>query len=150
MIAIDVKELVEAAPILLDYFVPGFITQFLFCAFTKRKLSGTERTIWSVVISYCIVHLIDEVGLPILPLQKYGIIVATSILLSIILAVFIRIPAVNSTMIWAFNRTINDSIWNDFLDFENGNMLVIKMKGNDKIGILGNFINIEENGLGKR
>ncbi len=68
-----------------------------------------------------------------------------SIIVSFLLAKFSNCDSMKKVMRSLENKSINDNIWRDVVDYENGTKILVSLIGSD-YGYLGFFLEIEEKG----
>ena len=115
-------------PLLLQYIVPGYITIIITTFSLSKKVDKKNLIIFSCIVSYVLITLITLLRI------KF----------------FKKIPdnaMINSALatITLFHKTLNDDIWRDVFDLENGSNLKVFLKDKDYY-LIGHLKNYEEKG----
>lgn len=135
-------------PIILEYFVPGFIFVSIFQYFTSRN-SSNHNIIISVITGCILKALMALSHVYILKNKSFSwserviILVIFAIILAIILAIISECKFVNTLFMKINYKSIHNDIWQDTIDYENGTTL--KMTCNDVV-YTGILVAHEENG----
>ena len=158
-------EVFNQLPVILEYFIPGFIFISIFQYFTSRK-DMSYKIIGSVVISY-ILKAICSIGhqyvMPqrIFTWEERVIILTIFALITSLICIFIsELNFVNKIFLKINYKSIHNDIWNDVIDYKNGTSLRIicsdatytgvlighEEKGADSWFVLGDYI-VSENGI---
>lgn len=138
-------------PILLQYLVPGGWCLLLFNFSTSKKNNSKSTLIVSCLFSYillAIVSLLRVKWFSILPnnaIVNSGLAIIIGTVIVSIIAVLLQRKWVKKLFIKMFHKTLNDNIWKDILDLDNGSNLKIYLK-NKEYYIIGQLKNFEENG----
>lgn len=154
----------EQLPVILEYFIPGFIFVSTFQVLTSRK-SSSHQLIISVVASY-IIKALCSVGhnyifTTISFSWQWRVIILSlmAVILSLVLVFVTEIKCVNQLLMQINNKSIHDDIWRDVIDYRNSTTLRIicgsmtytgilvmhEEKGSDSWFVLEDFI-VEGNG----
>lgn len=144
--------IIDNIPKILQYFVSGIIFIMIVRTFSIKKFAENYTIIFSCVISYLFVSLVETINrltLNVNVLKEPIVISGISVVLAIILA-FIFAGVFNSEWfkkitIRLFHKTLYDDIWQDVFDFKNGTNLKIFMK-NKTYYIVGHYKYNEEKG----
>ena len=140
MIFIDeLKFLLDNVPTLLQYFVPGYWVIFVFKYFCSKKISDYMNNIMACVISYILVAGVSLLRskwewisiIPDIPIINSAISVLIGTVLAFIMAIIVSSKWFSKITVFLFNKTPNDDIWRDVLDFKNGSNLKIYLKNED-------------------
>ena len=146
-------------PLILEYFIPGFIFIRIFQLLTSRKDSSYQLII-SVAISYIlkaicsICHEYVLVDVTFSWSRRVIILSLFASFLSVIMVLFTEIKYINNILLHINNKSIHDDIWQDVIDYRNGTTLRFvcgdtiytgvlvghEEKGNDSWFILEDFI----------
>ena len=145
MIVGFVDNIIKNIPEILQYFVSGFIFLWIFNFLrTKRNSDVSLLLIGSVVISYVIKNVVDSFGK--LELRD-EVLVCLSI--STVFA-FVAYGLYCKVFPWILrlftNKSINDDLWRDVLDYSKGTTLKVFLK-NESAFYTGDLMQHEENGL---
>lgn len=138
-------------PLILQYIVPGYWVLILFYFSTSKKRNEKTELIASCVISYILLSFTSLIrirwfkNLPNTPLINSDLSILLGTLIVIMIAVLLHQNYVKKVFITLFHETINDEIWNDVFDLENGSNLKIYLKDKDYY-IIGHHKNHEEKG----
>lgn len=147
----EFKNVLDNLPLILQYIVPGYLTIKWFEFTLSKKIDTKNLLFFSCAVSYCFLSLIS-----LLRIQWFKSIPDTAIVnsaLSIILGIIIvSVIAILSQRNWfkkitvkLFHKTLNDDIWRDVLDLENGSNLKVYLKDKDYY-LIGHHKNHEEKG----
>ena len=153
---IEIKELtliLNSIPTLLQYFVPGYWTIFIFKYFCSKKMSSQMNTIMSCVVSYILISmvvflrsLIEQLSfIPDTAIINSGIAILLGTILSIILSILFSSKRFSNITVALFHKTPNENIWRDILDLKAGSNLKVYLKNEDYY-VIGHHKNQEENG----
>lgn len=136
----------------MQYFVSGYVFLVIFSSLTSIKAEEKIKFIMSCVISYVNVTLISITNELFIhtrfleePLIVSGLSIIFSTISSIIWAKLYTSKRFHNFMISYFNKSQNEDIWRDIIDFENGSMLKIYIKGYPYY-IMGRYKSHEEKG----
>ena len=150
----QLKELLDNIPLILQYWVPGFVflTVFRFLTSTKSK-DQQSGVLMSAVISYVLIAMTEILTRIISSLNfvddsvliKSGFAIIIGIIGSIICALVVRAGWFSKLLVALFHKTPNDNIWMDIIDFKEGSNLKIYEKGKDYY-IIGHHYANEEKG----
>ncbi len=125
---IDIIQIIDAIPKILQYFVSGYLFIILFVAVTTKKIDSSIRFIFSCIISFIWIALINAIFTNI----DIWLIVIISCALSLIFApVFGRIYISKwfcSILVKFFNQSSLNSIWQKVINYENGTNLKVYLK----------------------
>lgn len=145
--------ILDNIPKILQYFVPGYWTIFLFKHLCSKNISNYMMNLMACVVSYIFLTVISFLRLNIKPLSYMpdtalinsilAIIMGT--ILSLLLSFIIYSKWFSKLTVYFFHKTPNENIWEDVIDWENGSNLKIYLK-NKKYYLLGHLENIEEKG----
>lgn len=149
-------------PIILEYFIPGFIFIRIFQLLTSRK-DSTYQLIISVAISYilkavcsiCHEYFLTDISFS----WNWRVLILSllSIISSIAFVFISEIKFVNRILLYINNKSIHDDIWQDVIDYKNGTTLrficgdttyigtlvIHEERGNDSWFVLDDYI-VEE------
>ncbi|MBQ9590168.1 MAG: hypothetical protein IJR29_08310 [Butyrivibrio sp.] len=150
----QLKDLLENIPLLFQYFIPGFVSLSIFLYLSsKRGMESQSKLIFSVVISYLLIAFTEVlIGLAKRMeflkesvLVKSAIAILIGIACSTLMAWIFRSTWFSKLLVWLFNKTPNDDIWMDILNFKKGSNLKIYGKDCDYY-IVGHHLVNEEKG----
>lgn len=144
----------DAIPKFLQYFIPGYWTLVIFKYFCSKKLEAHITNIMSCVISYILLTTVSmlrlSVNIPKIVIPDNEIINSfIAIILGTIIAILISMlfsaKWFSKITVKIFHKTLNDEMWRDVLDLENGSNLKIYLR-NEPYYIIGHHKNHEEKG----
>jgi len=147
----EFKNVLDNLPLILQYIVPGYLSIKWFEFILSKHTEPKNLLIFSCAASYCFLSLTS-----LLRIKWFRNIPDTAFInsaLSIILGiVIVSIIAIFSQRKWfkrftvkLFHKTLNDDIWRDVLDLENGSNLKVYLKDKDYY-LIGHHKNHEEKG----
>ena len=146
----QLKDVLENIPLLLQYFIPGFVSVQVFYFFASKKSNEVQsKIIISAAVSYMLIS-ITEIATANLDaikdsvLMKSGVAVSAGIILAVLFALVFRSKCFTKLLVRFFNKTPNDDIWMDVLDFKQGSNLKIYEKGKDYYITGHHFVNEEK------
>lgn len=160
----NINDIFSQLPVILEYFIPGFIFISVFQYFTSRN-NSSYKVIGSVVISY-LLKALCSIGHQYIMAQRvftWGervIVLTIFALLTSLFCVFIsELHFVNKVFLIINHKSIHNDIWNDIIDYKNGTSLRIicndaiytgilvghEEKGADSWFVIKDYI-VEENG----
>lgn len=149
-----IKELnliLDSIPKLLQYFIPGYWTIFVFRYFCSKKVSDHMMNIMSCVVSYILISIIAFFRvkcsfmstIPDIAIINSSIAVILGTVFSILLALIFSSKCFSKITKFLFHKTPNEDIWRDVLDLKNGSNLKVYLKNEDYY-IIGHHKNHEE------
>lgn len=122
-----------------------------FCFILSKKINEKNMMVFSCVASYLLLSLVSLIRLKWFS-QLPDTAIINSALSTIIGLVLVCFSIVISQIKWfkkitvkLFNKTLNNDIWRDILDFTNGSNLKVYLR-NQEYYIIGHHKNHEENG----
>lgn len=137
---------------LLQYFIPGFLSLKLGLFLTSKKISIKITAIFSLVISYTLMCIISTIRLISLFKNIPNIIMINScfsillgVIFSVLFAILFQVKYVKAFMVKHFHKTFNDDIWQDVFDLKDGCNLKAFLKDKDYY-IIGHLKSYEEKG----
>lgn len=139
----------DCIPLILQYIVPGYWVMILFRFSTSKKRNEKTELIASCVISYILLSINSLIrirwfkNLPDTALVNSALSFILGTLLVTMIAILIQKNYIKKAFVILFHKTINDNIWNDVFDLENGSNLKIYLKDKDYY-IIGHHKNHEE------
>ena len=108
---------------LLQYFIPGFLSLKLGLFLTSKKISIKITAIFSLVISYTLMCIISTIRLINLFKNIPNIIMINScfsillgVIFSVLFAILFQVKYVKAFMVKHFHKTFNDDIWQDVFE----------------------------------
>ena len=137
----NISEILNQIPIILEYFIPGFVFLTLFNFFTSRK-SEKYQLITSVVISYIIksslsiLHTVMLTHVIFRTSEKVIILVINSIVTAILLSVVYKSKWLQHILIKIGNNTVHDNIWIDVLDQNDGSIVRVDLGDTVYFGVV--------------
>lgn len=144
--------LINSIPQLMQYFVSGYVFLVIFTNLTSVKAEEKIRFILSCIISYINVTLISVTNELFIhnryleePLIVSGLAIILSTITSITWAKLYSSRFFHDFMIRHFNKSQNEDIWRDIIDFDNGSLLKVYVKGYPYY-IVGKYKSHEEKG----
>ena len=153
MIIIDLNILISALPELLTALLPGFIFICIYNWFVSRKeMDFSVIALWSLFISFIIRTFYQAGHLFILPsIDFHGsvkviIYIATGGISALVLVKFRRTKFFEWFLDKVNNKSINDDVWDDIINYNEPIMLKVFLKEVD-ILYIGRFVSREEKGL---
>lgn len=142
---INLKDLIGVIPDLISLFFPGFLFLSIYSWFVNKKNDISIIILWSLFVSY-----ITNILAGLTPIENSSILSIISILIAVILsivAIFICKSNIFAKILKAVNnKTINDDIFNDIIDYKKRTIMCIYLKNSDKF-YCGTYCMREEKGL---
>ena len=138
-------------PLLLQYIVPGYITIMITTFSLSKKVDKKNLIIFSCIVSYVLITLITLLRIKFFKKIPDNAMInsALAIILGFIIACVIAIISQRKwfkrVTITLFHKTLNDDIWRDVFDLENGSNLKVFLKDKDYY-LIGHLKNYEEKG----
>lgn len=143
--------IIENIPVILQYFIPGFLCLIIFKGITGINISNTYTAIFSCVFSYILLSISELAFVWIKDLASFttniyirsiiSIIIGLS--LSIIFGVCYHTKKLGKIIKSISGKTQYRRIWRDVIDLDNGSNLKIYVKNNSYY-VYGHFRNVEE------
>lgn len=136
----QLKEVLENIPLILQYFVPGFVSLLIFRFFSSKELKESQSgIIISAVASYVLIAITELFADKIAflnsihdsVLMKSGVAIIIGSIGAVIFALIFRAKWFSNLLVKCFNKTPNDNIWMDIIDFKKGSNLKIYERGKD-------------------
>lgn len=145
------EDIINSIPLILQYIIPGYLAIAVFGFALSKKIDTKNILFFSCVISYALLSFVSL--LRIKWLQQIPDTAVMNSALSIIIGfIFVCFVAILSQRRWfrkitvkLFHKTLNNDIWRDILDLENGSNLKVYLKEQEYY-IIGHHKNHEENG----
>lgn len=161
---VDLAGILNQLPIILEYFIPGFLFVRIFQILTSRK-DSTYQLIISVAVSYILKAFCSIVHEYILTDINFSwnwrvlILSIFAAVSSVILVCISEIKFVNRILLHINNKSLHDDIWQDIIDYRNGTTLrficgdttyigtlvIHEERGNDSWFVLDDYIVEEKN-----
>lgn len=149
----QLKEVLENIPLIFQYFVPGFVALSIFIFFSSTGLKKSQsRIIISAVVSYVLiaitelvtdkVHFLNYIHDTVI--MKSGVAIIIGSFGAIICALVFRAKWFSILLVKCFNKTPNDNIWMDIIDFKKGSNLKIYERGKEYYIIGHHYMNEEK------
>ena len=149
---VNVKDLFSILPDLINILFPGIITISLFLWIESKQLDLSSKIVWSIIIGFIIksifsaVHLFIATGISfhdpikILSYIIFGILI-------VLLFEKLKETTYFQKVLYSLNyKTSHNTIFDDVIDYEKGNIIVVRMKNTDNYYI-GNLCVHEEKGI---
>lgn len=136
----------------MNLFLSGFIFIMMFSWLNSKKYDNAVLVVWSLVISYIIkifysaVHSIVFTDVDINEYVKVLIYIITSVGLSFLVTKLLRIKVLRRILYKTNNKSINDDIFDDIIDYEEPTMMSIYLKSSE-VYYVGKYCYREEKGL---
>lgn len=145
--------LLDSIPKVLQYFIPGYWSLFIFRYFGSKRMSNYMMNLMSCVVSYILMAIITfmrvKIGFLLLmpdnALVNSAIAIFMGTVLSICIALIISRKWFSNVMVYWFHKTTNDDIWRDVINWKDGSNLKIYLKDQEYY-LIGHQKNMEEKG----
>ena len=144
--------LIDNAPKILQYFVPGIVFIMIMRVFCLKKFAANYTIVLSCVISYLFVSLIETTNRLTVnwdslkePIVISGIAILLAIISSVVAALMLKSEWFKKFTLKFFHKTIYEDIWQDVFDFKKGTNLKLYMRDKDYY-IMGHYRYNEEKG----
>lgn len=150
----NIKEftnVLDNLPLILQYIIPGYLTIKCFKFTLSKKIDIKNLLIFSCAISYCFLSLISLLRIkwlktiPNTPFINSALSIILGIVVVSIIAMLSQRKWFKKLTVKLFHKTLNDDIWHDVLDLENGSNLKVYLKDKDYY-LIGHHKNHEEKG----
>lgn len=151
MIKISIKDLIPISSDIINLFLSGFIFMYAYNWFNNNKIDTSILTVWSLFISVLIKSFYSALHIIILPNAKIPdaikIIVYsfTGFLFAVLLTYLKKLKVFRQILYQINNKSINDDIFDDIIDYDKKTMMNIYLKSSD-VYYIGRFSFREENG----
>lgn len=138
-------------PLILQYIIPGYLTIKWFEFTLSKRIDTKNLLIFSCAISYCFLSLISLLRIkwlktiPDTPFINSALSIILGIVIVSIIAILSQRKWFKNLTVHLFHKTLNDDIWHDVLDLENGSNLKVYLKDKDYY-LIGHHKNHEEKG----
>lgn len=147
----EIEFILDNIPTILQYFIPGYWTIFIFRYFCSKKMSSYITNIMACVISYILISCIALLrnkyewssSIPDTPIVNSAIAVIMGTMLAVIIGITFSSKWFSKITVFLFHKTPNDDIWRDVLDLKAGSNLKIYLKNEDYY-VIGHHKNHEE------
>lgn len=145
--------LLDSIPKVLQYFIPGYWSLFIFRYFCSKRMSNYMMNLMSCVVSYILMAIITfmrvKIGFLLLipdnALVNSAIAIFMGTVLSICIALIVSRKWFSNVMVYWFHKTTNDDIWRDVINWKDGSNLKIYLKDQEYY-LIGHQKNMEEKG----
>lgn len=145
--------LLDSIPKVLQYFIPGYWSLFIFRYFGSKRMSNYMMNLMSCVVSYILMAIITfmrvKIGFLLLmpdnALVNSAIAIFMGTVLSICIALIVSRKWFSNVMVYWFHKTTNDDIWRDVINWKDGSNLKIYLKDQEYY-LIGHQKNMEEKG----
>lgn len=152
MIEINIIDLIPMISDLINLFLSGFIFMYTYNWFNNKKTDISILTIWSLFISTLIRSFYSTLHIFILPHIKIPdsikiiIFSITGFVLAVLFTQLKKTQIFNRILYKINNKSINDDIFDDIIDYDKRTMMRIYIKSSD-VYYIGRFSFKEENGI---
>lgn len=152
MIKISLKDLIPIMSDLINLFLSGFIFMYTYNWFNNKKTDISILTIWSLFVSaliksfYSTIHIFILSNIKISDAVKIIVYSLTGFLFAILLTQLKNTKIFNRILYKVNNKSINDDIFDDVIDYNKRTMMKIYIKSSE-IYYIGRFSFREENGI---
>lgn len=149
---ISIKDLIPIMSDLINLFLSGFIFMYVYNWFNNKKIDISILTIWSLFISTLIKSFYSALHIFILSHVKFPdaikiiIFSSTGLLFAILFTQLKKTKIFTRILYKVNNKSINDDIFDDIIDYDNRTMMNIYIKSSD-VYYTGRFSFREENGI---
>lgn len=145
--------LLDSIPKVLQYFIPGYWSLFIFRYFGSKRMSNYMMNLMSCVVSYILMAIITfmrvKIGFLLLmpdnALVNSAIAIFMGTVLSICIALIVSRKWFSNVMVYWFHKTTNDDIWREVINWKDGSNLKIYLKDQEYY-LIGHQKNMEEKG----
>ena len=145
--------LLDSIPKVLQYFIPGYWSLFIFRYFCSKRMSNYMMNLMSCVVSYILIAIITfmrvKIGFLLLipdnALVNSAIAIFMGTVLSICIALIVSRKWFSNVMVYWFHKTTNDDIWREVINWKDGSNLKIYLKDQEYY-LIGHQKNMEEKG----
>lgn len=145
--------LLDSIPKVLQYFIPGYWSLFIFRYFGSKRMSNYMMNLMSCVVSYILMAIITfmrvKIGFLLLmpdnALVNSAIAIFMGTVLSICIALIVSRKWFSNVMVYWFHKTTNDDIWRDVINWKDGSNLKKYLKDQEYY-LIGHQKNMEEKG----
>ena len=127
----DLLNIITQATEILQYFVPGYVFVILFRHFCTIKTERAMTIVMSVVISYIFLSLISLIYSSESSLQLSAIAILLGFVTAIPIAKLFTSEWLKKLMLKGFYKTPHEDIWKDVLDYKEGSLVKVYLKGKD-------------------
>lgn len=143
--------IIENIPVILQYFIPGFLCLIIFKGIIGINISNTYTAIFSCVFSYILLSISELIFIWVKDLEQFKtnvyvrsiISIIIGLILSIIFGICYHTKRLGKIMKFISGKTQYQKIWRDVIDLDNGSNLKIYVK-DDNYYVYGHFRNVEE------
>lgn len=152
MITITIKDLLYLIPDMINLFLSGFVFMSLYNWLNNRKMDVTLLVVWSLFVNTLIKSFYSVIHDYILPNKIFAeplkilIFTFTGAVLAFIITYLKRVSIIRNILYHTNNKSINEDIFDDVIDYKKRTMMSIYLKSSD-IYYLGKFSFREEKGL---
>ena len=145
--------LLDSIPKVLQYFIPGYWSLFIFRYFCSKRMSNYMMNLMACVVSYILMAIITfmrvKIGFLLLipdnALVNSAIAIFMGTVLSVCIALIVSRKWFSNVMVYWFHKTTNDDIWSDVINWKDGSNLKIYLKDQEYY-LIGHQKNMEEKG----
>ena len=142
--------LLDSIPKVLQYFIPGYWSLFIFRYFCSKRMSNYMMNLMSCVVSYILMAIITfmrvKIGFLLLMPDNALVNSAIAIFMGTVLSIcIVSRKWFSNVMVYWFHKTTNDDIWRDVINWKDGSNLKIYLKDQEYY-LIGHQKNMEEKG----
>lgn len=147
----EINLIIQNIPVILQYFIPGFLCLIIFKIITGTNTSNKYTAILSCVFSYILLSVSELIFIWIKSLEQFKtnvyvrsvISIIMGLILSIIFGICYHTKRLGKIMKFISGKTQYRRIWRDVIDLDNGSNLKIYVKDYNYY-VYGHFRNVEE------
>ncbi len=138
-------------PLILQYIVPGYISIVVFNFALSKKINIKDTLIAGCVVSYSLLSMVSLIRIrwfhwiPDTAIINSGLSILIGIIVVCLIAILSQRKWFRKLTVKLFHKTLNNDIWRDILDLENGSNLKVYLKDKEYY-IIGHHKNHEEKG----
>lgn len=136
-------------PLILQYIIPGYISIVVFNFALSNKMDIKNTLITSCVVSYLLLSFVSLIRIrwfrwiPDTAIIISGLSVLIGVVVACLMAILSQRKWFRIVTVKLFHKTLNNDIWRDVFDLENGSNLKVYLKDKDYY-IIGHLKNYEE------
>lgn len=151
MIEINIKDLIPIMSDLINLFLSGFIFMYAYNWINNKKIDTSILAICSLFIStlirsfYSAIHIFVLPNIKIHDAIKIIVYSFTGFLFAVLLTYLKKLKVFRQILYQINNKSINDDIFDDIIDYDKKTMMNIYLKSSD-VYYIGRFSFREENG----
>lgn len=126
---------IDKLPDIFQYFFPGYIFLLIFTGITSKEINNDTKIIVSCALSYMLLSFSSLLAnISFFRFVNYSVLIKSAfsimlgVVLSIAISLILRSKWFPRLMIKWFHNSLNDTIWLDVLDLENGSNIKLYIK----------------------